>query len=580
MTINEDKKKIVYAIIILAIVLARFAISDRIGPLIFADATYDDQLMINSAMQLIKGNWLGQDYNQFVLLKGCFGPLFVAGSYFLGITYLHAYTLIYIFSCLLFVYAIRPIIKNYFSQVIALCIIMFNPLSFGFTTYQRIYRNGFSQWQMLILFASFFSIFYLRKFPIKKSISWEIVAGLIVWAMLNTREDGIWVYVFIIAATIATGIMLFIENDRRNFVLRTVILLIPFFMVFAGNTAIRLINYDHYGVYVLNERAEGEFPGFMACLYNIKPDEKDEEKYSSDEYEGYYINIYHSALEKAYDASPTLNSIKPEIEETIKSWSDSDGEVVMDHLLFAIRDAVKKAGYYEDGQATEEFYSVVAHELEEAFRNGTLEKRGIVLSGGCVPFNTEQLPKLFKEIRNAYQCILSFDDVVVTSERLSGNEDNVVIFENIIGYSVPRDGFGADKDNGWIYFAEDNKIKDYALNRANRCVNMYILIVKPLWIICHLTFVFFVIYDLLKKRTVNIEQVISVASILLTMLLVVAMVSHITATTFWATNSLYLNAAYILCLMFEAFCIGSVLDRFIVWLRGKYDSRVMSNNME
>ena len=71
-------------------------------------AAYDDKLMVDLALSLKNGDWLGA-YSNTTFVKGIGFPLFLAVNNALNIDYLTASNLFYSFSCLYFVLAIKPI---------------------------------------------------------------------------------------------------------------------------------------------------------------------------------------------------------------------------------------------------------------------------------------------------------------------------------------------------------------------------------------------------------------------------------------------------------------------------------------
>lgn len=73
---------------------------------------HDDWIMVHMADALRSGQWLGE-YNDLTLTKGMFFPLYLAVLNFLHLSYLTTSALLYIVSCMLFVYALRPLLKKY-----------------------------------------------------------------------------------------------------------------------------------------------------------------------------------------------------------------------------------------------------------------------------------------------------------------------------------------------------------------------------------------------------------------------------------------------------------------------------------
>lgn len=128
---------------------------------VIAPAGADDRLMISLADSLLNGKWLGS-YDNVTFVKGIFFPLFLAVSHWIGISYIDASTLFYTFACIVFIYAIGPIFKKKWPMYLTYIMLMFNPVSFANATLQRVYRNGVTMGQVLLIIGCIMAV-YLRK---------------------------------------------------------------------------------------------------------------------------------------------------------------------------------------------------------------------------------------------------------------------------------------------------------------------------------------------------------------------------------------------------------------------------------
>lgn len=98
---------------------------------------HDDWIMVHLADTLRSGQWLGE-YNDLTLTKGMFFPLFLAVCNFLNISYLHASALFYTVSCMVFVYALRPLLKKYWALGALYAALLWNPVSYSVQAFQRV----------------------------------------------------------------------------------------------------------------------------------------------------------------------------------------------------------------------------------------------------------------------------------------------------------------------------------------------------------------------------------------------------------------------------------------------------------
>ncbi len=465
---KEKRIKYLFGVAIVLGILLRMALSARIPVWIRQSNIHDDQWVVSRAVSILKGEWLGA-YDQYTLIKGCFAPLLLAFSYAIGLPYLQLNTILYCIACLFFVYSLQPVIKGRLARFLIFVILLFNPVSYGYSTWQRIYRNGLSQWQVLFVIGCIFRLYIHRMDREIVLLPWALFGGFSLWAFMNTREDGVWILPFVVCAMGVTVISLLIRKNGEKLadkVLKAVIVLLPLFILIVGNRVICTLNKNYYGVSLRNDRDNGNYALVVRDLYLIKPNSEDDALYSSPEYDDQYYNIYLSTMEKAYTASPALARMRGNINAAINRWDAADtgpkdGEPWGDHILFAIRDGVAASGYYQSNLAdTEALYARIHQELGEAFRNGILEKRGVSLSAMSAPFQKRDLPKVIREYGHTFLSVLSFEDVqtrVMTSSE-SLKPEWLYQFENLSGSKaiIKKDTSCTMTIKGWAFAKDDD----------------------------------------------------------------------------------------------------------------------------
>lgn len=455
------------ALVVGLLIILRFMLSNRLPIYIIANSPHDDGWVVSRATYLLQGQWMGP-YDQYTLIKGVFSPLLLAFSTGIGMTFQGLNTALYCFACLVFVTAIRPMIKRRWLLLVCFALLLFNPISYALETGQRVYRNGMSQWQLLLIFGCLIALFVRRNYNWRGLLKWAILAGATLGAFLNTREDGVWIYPFVLAATVVTIIAYLLEKkhsraqitlEKKHFRGQSMLFLLPLALALMTNGAVAVMNYAYYGAPVVNDRDGGKYAKVMQDLYLITPDAEEDELYQSEKYQNLYYNIYASTVEKAFIASPTLQSAAQPIRDAITmwdSWEDiKDGEPLSDHILFAIRDGVKNAGHYQSLPETEAFYGQVHQELQAAFKDGTLEKRGVSLSAMAAPLQKGDLAKTFSLLPCAMRTVIGFEGVSSGSVPASGAPNSIETFRLLAGgdyYTASADKLTG---SGWA-FAVDN----------------------------------------------------------------------------------------------------------------------------
>jgi hypothetical protein len=454
---NDDRRNwqtttlLVFGILI----LIRLALSSRLPSYFLPDMPHDDGWILNRAVYISKGKWFGP-YDQFTLIKGVFSPLLLAFSAYIGVTFNGLNTALYCFACVVFVAAIRPIIKNRWLQVLCFAVLLFNPISYALETGQRIYRVGMGQWQILLIFGCLIAVFLRRN---QHCLKWSLVCGLTLGAFLQTREDGTWIYPFVLGGIVSTILVFLLEKGgpRR----RIVVFLLPVVIALFLNGATAIANYICYGAPVVNDRDGGNFAKVAGDLYLITPNADDDRLYKSSAYKDHYYNIYASTMEKAFAASPTLNGAAQHIRDAIHAWGAGEepqtGQLSTDHMLFALRDGVKAAGHYKSLCETEAFYGKVHKELQAAFRNGTLAKRGFPISPLIEPLQKGDIRKTLSLMPMAIKEIVDFRDVSSRAVPSEGSESDIEKASLMAGGEyIPSQGQGWLVGSGWAFAKDDD----------------------------------------------------------------------------------------------------------------------------
>lgn len=442
------------------LVLLRYALSASLPPYIISNSPHDDGWVVQKAGFLLNGGWLGP-YNQYTLIKGVFSPLLMAFTRGIGVSYLGFNTALYCASCAIFIAAIAPVFQRNWVRLTIFTVLLFNPISYALQTWQRIYRNGISQWQILLIFGAIFAVYIRRDWDWRVLLKWEILAGVALWSFINTREDGVWMYPFVLCAILVT-IIAYCWQIKTWKTRRIALFVLPLVILLLGNICLKMINFNVYGAAVINDRAGGNYAKVVRDLYLIDPDPESEKKFSAEEYQDQYYNIYTSTLKKAYRVSPTLSVMQSEIDDAVAMWDSwdtlVDGEPFADHILFAIRDGVAAAGHYTDLGETENLYGQIHKELTHAFQDGTIAKRGLSLTAMTAPFQWEDVSAVFAEIPKTLHSVVSFENVNCQIIDPTGPESGIAQFELMSGTRAVRLPQQSITAAGWAFAYQNGKV--------------------------------------------------------------------------------------------------------------------------
>ena len=455
---SDDKKMIFYIFAIL--IILRIILSNRLPSLLFPEMPHDDGWMLDKAQHFLRGEWLGP-YDHITLIKGVFSPILLAICAGFGIGFNFLNTAIYCLACVIFVKGVQPVIKNKWLQILCLAVLLFNPISFALHTGQRAYRCGIGQWQIMIIFGCILAIFLRRNNNAISLLKWAVVAGVTLGVFLLTREDGTWIYPFVLSALCVTFVMIIWEKSDRLKKLAVISIIIFIPCLIRGVVAIT--NYTYYGAAIVNDRTDGFYAKVAGDLNLIAPNADDDKLYRSKEYRDSYYTIYVSTMEKALTASPTLNSAAKHLRYAIHCWANNSqvafslkqtGQPSTDHMLWALRDGAMSAGHYNSLTESEAFFAKVHNELQASFKNGTLEKRGLLVSPLIAPLQTGDLSKSLGLMPIALIDIINYKGISCAAPASTGSKFSLKEFGLVAGgdYLSPSNMLVC---SGWA-FAKDN----------------------------------------------------------------------------------------------------------------------------
>lgn len=387
----------------------KFFLTDQLPIAMILNSVHDDLLMVRIGNSILDGNWLGP-YDSNTLVKGVMYPLFLAVTNKLGFTSNQSLTLLYVAACMIFCIAVKPIVKKKYLLLFLYVVLLFNPASMNVSSFQRIYRCSLTPAQVLLVFGSFWGLYFSVCRKDKSGIGWALLAGGSLFFFWNTREDSVWILPFVSILTIIS-IMVFLRRKIRlcnvrkwNFVSGMAVLVLPMVLLKCGNLLIAYENDIHYGVFVVNELNDSRFSEAMKAIYAVKPKEDKQ-----------WVAVTREKLQRIYEISPSLSRIKKILEERMDAWdyldrTPGDHEVENGWFFWAFRDAVQQAGYYQSAKAADEFYGSVADEIQNALDSGILEAQKTMPSALMPPWNAAYKKEYFQAIKQSILFLFHFSD--------------------------------------------------------------------------------------------------------------------------------------------------------------------------
>lgn len=524
----------------------------------------DDALMISMTKSITENNWIGE-YGDAVISKGVTFPLILAFCYFTKIDYISMMTILYTIACLCLIAVLSKKIKSKIALFFIYLITLFTPVMYSYQVMQRVYRNALIPSFAIMIISGYLYLFFSRNDEkIYKRIIVSILTGIILALFWYTREDSIWMIPFIafISVSILIGTIAKSKKITKDFFKNVLILIIPIVLVFGYKNIICYQNYKHFGVYtVYNNEAYNKA---MKSLKKVK-------KYE------YYDNIDFTTtkLQRVAEVASSLSQIHPRLIELIYGYSLIDssplnGEVVNGWFPWALKGTLSEFGYYADAKNTNDFFNTLHLEIENALKNGTLEKEDVKPDIG------NKINKVFESATKTFETLYRYDDINfrVETDNYEGGFDSkykdFAKFTNnkFIVYEGEEYVSGRYFENVDNY---ENEIKSRVeiINDLMKKYKNINVVIFTAGIILYVIYSIITLVQLFKKKFYNLEMWTAISGVLGTMLSLALGIAYETAFNANVITAMYLSATYPLMLIFGMMMLIISIMKTIEFVKNK-----------
>ena len=328
---------------------------------------HDDSLYVERAHALLSGQGFGP-YDSRVLIKYPGISLWLAGAWLLGLPFLFSVNLMYLAAGVYMLSAFLRCGTSRWIVLIAFGFFLFNPITFG-TEWTRVLREPLSMgifvaltaamlhiaagmasgkriWPHLMFFSAAYTFsLYLRE---DDRLLWGLLAlfaAALVWQARHRAGGwlGIRALPLIAVLLVPAGTALAYEAVLRDFVDR------------------------HYGLPILHEYSEGEYPKFMAAVRSIDSSKDNR-----------MVMVPQETLRKLRDAvprlAPVIDLLPPpgpgtyscKLHGVCSEWANG-------WMPFWIRDAAFRAGLTPTLPAAQEYFREARLDIERACHSDSLK---------------------------------------------------------------------------------------------------------------------------------------------------------------------------------------------------------------
>ena len=220
----------------------------------------------------------------------------------------------------------------------------------------------------------------------------------------HTRKEGI----VLVVPLLVLACWSWIDHQRWWFGsgrqrLAIPLLIAPLLSILLLGTILAGGNYLKWGVFARYDLATTGYQRTVAALNRIDVGRTPK-----------HFTVTKESLILAYKESPVFRELQPFMEgRRGQGWvavsqqnTGIEGEIGNGWFLWALRDVASQAGWHKDAKFADNKYATAADQLEHAFADGRLKKRGSSISSFLEPDTGKWLPDVPKSVFNVLQLLI------------------------------------------------------------------------------------------------------------------------------------------------------------------------------
>lgn len=440
-------------------------------------AGHDDYLFVRLAISLRDGHWLGP-YDNLVLAKGMFFPLFIAVSEIAGIPLPISEQILYLTVAVFAFAVLRRLTGNQAVSLVVFGFLALNPV-FWNDSLSRVIREGV---YISLSLALFLLTFVILNFTISRQltkIALTTLAGCFAAAYWLTREEGLWLLPSLGMMTVLS-LFSHLKHNRtsgqpwsniQSFVRTTSPMLVS-----SGVIAVLLVsgvatvNFFRYGVFADVEFRASGFLSAYGALSRLKSSHPQR-----------FVVFPKEVRQQAYALSPAAAELESYFEGAGgEAWRRIGcqsvritpcQEILSGWFVWALRDAVSSAGHYSTADRAEAFYYRLAKEINDGCDAGKVQ---------CLaprkslqpPFKTEFLVESFALLPKALRILIGLEQQPRRTYASVGADDRLELFEAMVGpVAKPESHETPTSISGWIATREGTPQLKLANSKTGEFIN-------------------------------------------------------------------------------------------------------------
>lgn len=329
-------------------------------------APHDDSLYIARALFLLNDGDFGP-YDSRTLAKLPGISIWLASLRALGLPYVMSMNVLYAGAGLYVLFALRRCGVHALILFFIWALYIFNPITMGFEWF-RIMREPLSTILLTALFGAASHIFICARNGKQYWLHLLIFAITITFSMMVREEDKLlWGLLLMFVGAIFLDGLFRGESKKWSLLAAVPLLIVPTLTALACDFALRQAVENRYGMPILHDFGEGEFPKLTAAIRSI--DVKKDNR---------LVMVTQEALAQVLRVepgfAPIIDRIPPHgpqsfscrLQGVCTEWSNG-------WMQFWMKDAAFSAGLTPDLISAQMYFGKVREQIEVACRNGQLK---------------------------------------------------------------------------------------------------------------------------------------------------------------------------------------------------------------
>jgi hypothetical protein len=344
----------------LGLIALRLVLSSDLSVQI-AYSPHDDSLYVERAQYVLRGEGFGP-YDSRILVKYPGLSLWLAAMHTLGVPFLFSVNVVYVAAGLYMAFAMLRCRVPRLLIVGALAFYLLNPICFGYV-WIKVLREPLGTGLFVLILAAMMHIFRAAE---EARPTWNHLAVLsVAFAFsLFLREDDrlLWGLLALFGAMLAWRVRHAVP--RKAVILVAAAVLAPGALAKGYEYSLRSFIERHYGLPIIYELSEGEYPRLLAAIRSIDTSKDNRMVMATQETLARLrteVPAFRPVIDRLPPAGPRTLSCR--IHGVCTEWSNG-------WMPFWIRDEAYRAGLTPSLVAAQDYYRRVRETIEERCREG------------------------------------------------------------------------------------------------------------------------------------------------------------------------------------------------------------------